>query len=46
VADALTQIAALPEPAMAILSDWSAQAQARLAALSAAQDLAQSVNTN
>ena len=44
--NAVAEIAQLPEPALAVLADWSAQAQTRIAALSAAQALAQAVNSN
>lgn len=46
VDSALTELDALPERAAAIFADWRAQAEARLAALSAAQSLAQELNTN
>ena len=46
LAEALTELDALPESAAAILTEWRTQAETRLAALAAAQDLAQALNTN
>jgi hypothetical protein len=43
---ALSELAALPEPAAAAMADWSAAAAARRAAVTAADTLAQSLNTN
>lgn len=42
----LTELDALPDPATAVLADWRAQAETRMAAVSAAQDLSQALNTN
>lgn len=42
----LTELDALPDPAKAVLADWRAQAETRIAAVSAAQDLSQALNTN
>jgi hypothetical protein len=42
----LTELGALPEPAKAVLADWRAQAETRLMAATAAQDLSQALNTN
>lgn len=44
--ETLSELDTLPEAAKAVFSDWQAQAEARLAALAAAQDLSQSLNTN
>ncbi len=41
---ALTEIASLPEPAQAVLSDWVARAETRRDALAAADALAQQLN--
>lgn len=46
LAQTLTELDLLPAPAMAVLADWRAQAETRLAAVAAAQDLSQSLNTN
>lgn len=46
LAEALVELDALPESAATILADWRAQAETRLAAIAAAQDLAQALNTN
>lgn len=42
----LTELDTLPDPATAVLADWRAQADTRMAAASAAQDLSQALNTN
>ena len=42
----LTELGALPDPAKAVLADWRAQAETRVAAATAAQDLSQALNTN
>lgn len=42
----LTELDALPDPAKAVLADWRAQAETRVAAATAAQDLSQALNTN
>ena len=42
----LTELDTLPDPATAVLADWRAQAETRLAAATAAQDLSQALNTN
>ena len=41
--DALNELAALPEAARSALSSWEAAANARVAAMTAAADLAQSL---
>jgi hypothetical protein len=46
LAEALTELDALPDSAAAILTEWRTQAETRLAALAAVQDLAQALNTN
>lgn len=46
MAEALDEIAALPDAARAEMDSWTARASARLAALQAADALAQSLNTN
>jgi hypothetical protein len=43
--EALTELEALPDSARAALADWEAAAKARAAALSAAEALAQSLNS-
>ena len=43
---ALSELATLPEPAAAAMADWTATAAARQAAVTAADTLAQSLNTN
>jgi hypothetical protein len=42
----LTELGALPDPAKAVLADWRAQAETRVAAATAVQDLSQALNTN
>jgi hypothetical protein len=42
----LTELDALPDPAKEVLANWRAQAETRMAAASAAQDLSQALNTN
>jgi hypothetical protein len=44
--DTLAELEALPEPAIAVLEAWRAQAQTRIATVAAVQDLAQTLNTN
>ncbi|WP_135502852.1 COG4223 family protein [Roseovarius aestuariivivens] len=44
LADALKEIEALPEPGRAALSDWVAQANRRLDAMNAAQNLSEKLN--
>lgn len=44
--EALKEIAALPDPAQAAMSTWVDRAQARLAAITAANSLADSLNSN
>ena len=46
VADTLAELEALSEPAMAVLDGWRSQAETRLAAVAAVQDLSQTLNTN
>ncbi len=46
LAQALEEIAALPEPALAAMADWTARARQRVSALEAVETLAQSLNTN
>ena len=46
LAEALEEIAALPEPAREAMADWTARAGQRLSALEAVETLAQSLNTN
>ncbi len=42
----LTELDALPAAATAVLAEWRAQAETRLAVIAAAQDMSQSLNTN
>ena len=46
LAEAVAGLAALPDSARSVLSGWIAQAQTRMATLSAAQDLSRALNTN
>lgn len=46
LSDALAEVATLPEVARAALSDWTAQAELRAAAIDAADTLATSLNAN
>jgi len=46
LADTLSELDALPESANAVLESWRSQAETRLATVAAAQDLAQTLNTN
>lgn len=46
LSETLSEIAQLPEEALAVLADWQAQAQMRVSLTDAALNLAQSLNTN
>lgn len=46
LSDAMSEVAALPEVARAAMTDWSAQAELRAAAVHAAADLANEFNDN